>query len=783
MIMTIEQIIQQINTERLVGSRFPVRLIFVENLSQYEDLIARLGKLCDATVNLSDEDICTGADIYPNFNKLREKLLLESGKHILLLSVGEYLRMRIKREIVASEAKFPSFWQLQQDAASKTRVFVPMFACRDLFDRVVPQIDDRQKDYIWTIDAPLDIRPTYHVSVYSPAFGKALPSAINGIRKWLSCWQDEYKKNKPIELITALNANIEKTNGEININVIDNAFDYLCSLVQDGARLKREWAQDNVWVELIPHVVRNQPFNKTIETVLNVQSFSSLPVMAMWDTFSSLQRIMVWIWYQINESDDYCGYVFRHTQKFDEVKSNIRDMVVKCISRPEWIDERNRLLQALNNIAYDDKYFAMLDTLPLPDTRLKLLTYVSHAEHTYAIKTISQWLQQGASIEGVLESLAGRYALLEQYLSEGFPGNTVLSKYFAEYRRHKVMNRIPQGGLPSVDLDAYPSRYSLLNQYQGKDCIAFWVDGMGVEWLPLLLKLLNNSCSNATIDYEIATAILPTETEFNEQWNDFDYPYEKWDRLDILAHKGSPDDKDYYSCIAHQLMIIAEVAAHAKLLLDEHNYVIITANHGSSRIAALSFHNTPGIPVPKKAIVRSYGRFCELHEAANITDILPCTRIVKNDNVKFMVMTTHEHYAVSGNAAGGNDDNNAIAGEIHGGMTPEEYLVPVVVLKRRVPLTPLDYTVTSNLVYREKGNAKIELCFSREVLSLEVTADTIKGHCEPKSSKEWVVFLNGVDIREYELEVIANKRLIRRKERITIKAKGISKNDDLFGGL
>jgi len=781
--MTIDQIIKQINTERSVGSRFPVRLIFVENLSQYEDLVTRLNKLCDITVNLSDEDICTGADIYPHFNNLHNKLSQHGNKHILLLSVGEYLRLRIKRETVVNEARFPSLWQLQQDAASKTRVFVPMFACRDLFDRVVPQIDERQLDYIWTLETPLDMQPTYHLSIYSPTFGKALPFAIKGIRQWLACWQDEYKNNKPIDLITALNSNIEKAYGEINVNVIDNAFDYLCSLVQDSVRLKREWAQDNVWAELIPYVVHNQSFDKTIEAVLNVQSFSTLPVMTLWDTFSSLQRIMVWIWYQLNESDSYCGYVFRHSKKCDEIKNNIRDMVVQCVSNPKWIEERNELLLALNNITYNDAYFALLDTLPLPDTRLKLLTYVSHEEQTYAIKTISQWLQQGASIEGTLESLTGRYALLEQYLSEELPGNSTLSNYFTEYQRHKLMNRIPQVALPSANLDTYPSRYSFLSQYNGKDCIALWVDGMGVEWLPLLLKLLDNYRSKAIIDPKIASALMPTVTEYNKQWDDFDYPYEKWNRLDILAHKGSPDDKDYYSCIANQLCIIEEVAYHASLLLDEHDYVIVTADHGSSRIAALSFHNTPGIPAPKNAVVRFYGRYCELHEAASISDFLPCNRVVTNNGIEFMVMITHEHYAISGNAAGGNDDGNVIAGEIHGGMTPEEYLVPVVVLKHRVSIVPLDYTVKSNMVYREKGNAKIELSFNREVSSLEVTADTIKGQCESISPKVWAVSLISVDIREYELEVIANKLLMKRKGKITIKAMGISKNDDPFEGL
>jgi hypothetical protein len=57
------------------------------------------------------------------------------------------------------------------------------------------------------------------------------------------------------------------------------------------------------------------------------------------------------------------------------------------------------------------------------------------------------------------------------------------------------------------------------------------------------------------------------------------------------------------------------------------------------------------------------------------------------DGKHYIVMKTHEHFKQSGNAAGGNTDEKAVAGEIHGGMTPEEYLVPVIVVTRKTPLS------------------------------------------------------------------------------------------------
>ena len=130
--MTFDQILQQIDTERALGSRFPVRLIFVEELGQYEDLVSRLTKACDVTINIAD--LCRSDDIYPSFRKLQDQIERNKGKHVLVLSMGEYLRFRIKKETQPEKANFPSLWQTQQESSSKTRVIVPLFASKELFE-------------------------------------------------------------------------------------------------------------------------------------------------------------------------------------------------------------------------------------------------------------------------------------------------------------------------------------------------------------------------------------------------------------------------------------------------------------------------------------------------------------------------------------------------------------------------------------------------------------------------------------------------------------------------
>ena len=121
--------------------------------------------------------------------------------------------------------------------------------------------------------------------------------------------------------------------------------------------------------------------------------------------------------------------------------------------------------------------------------------------------------------------------------------------------------------------------------------------------------------------------------------------------------------------------------------MDKYHRVVITGDHGTSRLAARFFHTRDGMPAPKDGKVCSHGRYCELPEGSTLT--APNIIMVKGTGgVQYAVFDNYDHFKQSGFAAG-SDDDNAIYGEVHGGATPEEMLVPVIVIdsKKDIPLT------------------------------------------------------------------------------------------------
>jgi hypothetical protein len=692
--MTINEIVKKVENEKQTPGRFPTRVIFARNWTDYAYLVSSLRKVCDSTLNLAD---FARGDLIPDFKALKRTLIKNAEKQILLLSFGEYLRLCAKREYDKTTAVFKCIWEPDpvQPSHSVTKYIIPLFGGREPFDNAVHYVDkERQEKFLWELTESC-FESECAITVYSPAFADAVNADAVDFGEWLSKWDTLFagKERKHFSLVTGLYKYAGSALGNVNIEIVDDPFLYVSSLVSDGSLLKREFGDERFWSNVAKHVKTSEPFVATIDHALNSgRTFDPIPVLARFRQLTGIERTLFWMRYKIYGGNDYCSYAIEKTSIPDEIPFALRDAVFK-LAKPSmaFLEERLSALYALD-LRYDEGYFAKLDTVQPVKSRFSFLSYKTAEECAYAIKTVSGLLRTGADAPAhraadLAAVLKNGYPALAEYLSPKEAKTDNVSKYFDWYRQSKLINRAPEDIPYCIDLNAIDSRNKII-QNSGDTGYPLWIDGLGVEWLPLLISELNTLAIDVFIDGKAARSILPSETEYNHQWEAGD---EKWDRLDTLSHSGLPDDKDYFSCIATQIGHVRAIARRVGELLADHNCVVITGDHGSSRLAALMFHvSGNAIAPPKDAVVRSFGRFCELPDDtdAPISPSMECVTSKRDDGrtVKCLVMKTYEHFTQSGNAAGGNTDDNAVAGEVHGGMTPEECLVPVIVVKRKTLL-------------------------------------------------------------------------------------------------
>lgn len=783
--MTITEITEKLSQERSFGSRFPVRVIFTESFQAYLALESQLKGICDVTINVAD--FCKAPDLAPQFDKIKTELLTHTDKQVLLLSVGEYLRLSVKRELDGQRCQFRPFWEEMQPESSKARYIIPLFCCRDVFDRVVGTVDERQQDFLWTLDVPSD--SSYSISVYSPKFRGTIVPDADSLSSWLREWQTILVKKQAPTIVTSLYRNVEVTYGAINIKAIDSPFNYLANILVDGHDLVETWGDDTFWGQSLSLATQDASkeirFSKIVLDALNVNDFDFVSVAARWNTLSEFQRTLVWMWYRIYPTDEYYSYACKKAASAAQIPAKIKDEILLIANRSErWIIERMAAMKGFSFKYFDDAYFALLDKLPLPETKLQLLTYQTHEEKAFAVKIISGLLRNGVEPNAIAKIIQHNYPNMSVYMTEQLGLDPFVDDYMVWYRKNKLINLYPGDYPIAATFDRFDARFKLLHAMRSKDCFTFWIDGFGTEWAPVFLHELR-SRGIVPESVKIATALLPTETEYNHQWDENDPLSLKWDRLDSYSHKGMPDDKSYYSCIVHQLSVFADAAKKVDELLEKHEYVVVTGDHGSSRLAALAFHDSAVVPItaPTKATVHSFGRFCELSDNADSFIPLPGMTKSTSNGRTFIMMNTYQHFVSSGNAAGGNTDEHDVVGEIHGGNTTEERLVPVIILKRKQTLSPISCRPQSKYVTKKNGHIETTLEFSRDVTLLEVSLGTTDATCVKNPDGTWKVILDGVTEENIVLSIVANGRLLQDKVVLKVKTQGISKNVDPFGGM
>jgi hypothetical protein len=783
--MTIEQIIELINKEKDQSSRFPVRVILVETLSQYKQLIERLKKVCNV-YRLSDE--CEAEDIFPNLDGLKKKILSSTGSSHLIMSMAEYLRLGYHRELPGTAPQFAGLFNWKQDSTSHRKVIIPLYACEQIFEQIIGKLDERRNGHIWMVD-PQECTEQFALSIFSKEFTGIVQQGYVaiGIRKWLSLWDDGITGTK-YSLITKQHQHVQISQGIYSTNRITEIFEYVVNNLEDGDRLKKDWGSNDNWVFFAKTISNAHTISEVINKGLNMLEFDAGLVLGNWNSLDDNRRWLFWLWYQCYTNNDYISHAVSLASQYNEIPQRIKTAIIAMNKDEEdkWFDERKKAIEQLKIHDNDEDFLNMIDQIPDKKRRLRFLSCESHEERVYSIKIISQLLDEGVTINDVISIIKDKYLLLTSYLQSEWNFEWAqLDEYFRVYKRYKLLNRysdeinIPLDKI-TVILENIDTRYSLIKKFtsEGEKVFILWIDGMGAEWSSLLLSQIIKNAPGIKYNISTGRAMLPTETKYNNQWGDLGYPHKKLERLDKLGHKGEPDDRDYYSCIVRQLEVIDDFANKAISLLKDYDTVVITADHGTSRLAALTFHNLIGVNKPLNSTLGSFGRYCEISGEIKPEDIHPSTKKVKN----YLVFRTHEHYQNSGNAAGVNKAEIATPGEIHGGATPEEILVPVIALykKQKISIKKVNYSVDCNRV-QPNANNEIELTlhFDTKVSNVIVTSKDKDAICSSEDNIEWRVTFKGLSFGEYSLDVYADNKLLDRHESFTVMTRGIIVNDDI----
>lgn len=767
--MTIQQVVVLLQNERQgnLPSRFPCRAIMVNDIAEYCELLSELKKISDIRVIKSSE-IFSSPDTMPKYENL-------TGSHyhdewVILTGVSEYLRLFSKIE--ATGRMFSSLWGYKAPASSRGRIIIPLWGCEaQWFDSALNLGgDSRQQDYFYDCSKPAASEQSLNISVLSGVFEQyadrlrtSSNSVFLGLQEYFEYWENPVPKNAQLVLLTKRIKSIVPASGKVNLHVVKDMLSLIKENLSGASALNGKNCSEDMQKILLEYSVTKNNIDNVLLCILNVSKFVDTDVMSRWATLSVVERKFVKLWMLLHPTDTYLNHCFSIIPSIETVPQIICHEIFNVrLNRPEWVNEYKIISKAMA-LKTDDEYLSEVDKIVDFSARMDFLSGTTRNEKIYLLHMLGKWMREDSGEALSDERVMNVYPELAAYLNcdlNVLKGK--LGEYLSMYKTHKLENTLPDDEemyFNGINTDAYDYRYSVLSDFTDDDTIILWIDALGVEWLSLLQWSISRQCNAIIMSTVVVQATLPTETCFNDQWKRMDVPYDKLDKLDKLAHRGVIDEPDYYSCIEEQISFIASsVTNRINELLKKHHRVIITGDHGTSRLAARFFHVRDGISAPPNSIVCSHGRYCEI--SLKTPPPLSGSRIVTaRDGKRYTVFENYNHFTQSGFAAGA-DDEDAKYGEIHGGASPEEMLVPVIIVDSNEQVV-LKGTWKKNSAKIISKKTRFEISFNKTVFNLSITIAGVTGSStKSNDGTKWTVTFEKLMPGTYTADVIADGHIL-----------------------
>ena len=305
-------------------------------------------------------------------------------------------------------------------------------------------------------------------------------------------------------------------------------------------------------------------------------------------------------------------------------------------------------------------------------------------------------------------------------------GSGWLAAYFDAYKKAKISNtyteeiktQIGKVNANEIAFDSWYQDFSttrtlMMNRHDID--IYYWIDGLGVDWIPLIRKIINERNSNGIYlnEVKVARAILPTKTSVNKPdlqklLPDGDVLQKSGD-IDALAHQSS---NLWPNIIVEEIQKVREIIEE---ILDKYNgkKIAIISDHGLTYLSQLC---------------KGLGLSCvESNHHGRIAKRTSGTW-TKDDN--YMVLDDGltacalNHKSLCDKVPKGQG--------IHGGCTPEEVLVPIFII----------------------SNREIAIDWSAELLTTEISGANPQLRYEIKNVKATDVPYVLYDGRQYKLHRI-----------------------------
>lgn len=701
-----EELLRDVHADRNIkgdgastADRFPVRFVLFDNFRDCCKFVEDISRLPNINIQrIEDWMDKEYPDVFMPHDRLARKILQlirsTPSEYRIIMPFSEMARFydnKDKSEFDALISTIKGFDTEKEGFKHKQRIYIPIIGQ----EGKMQHFRDDTQSFIWyyhNSDSQLDYRlimtngTTYDVKGLEKRYNIA-----NTLTEWLGYWKYPELKQNIISTSKSIYSHrgYAEPDNAFEFCKCENAYQFLTNgLKLDVGCIPYNEGEDGYWNTLASKVnIANFRFEKFFNEQFGIYNLADYKIFfEAW--FKNKVPFMRWLLakYYVQK---FCGkgYTCCVLQQLDDYSDTafVRALALTIFNlkdQESYIEERNEGLRqsARNGMELTrDVQSYLIERIKDIETKAGILPAIKYVSClSYAEKAlVIEWYRDGKIAK---DDLIRIYPDLHYYLGRTIASaeDTWVLDYIDKYKEAKVRNTytdevknyILTKNKNLLEHLKWSNKFSttrtLLSTRSDIQCY-LWIDGLGVDWIPFISQIVKELETESYYVNEVyvATAKVPTRTDINKA--DIQAlsggSFEKIGDLDEIAH----------SCRVYPKFIIDDLenvrkSIHKFLIKHPGVKVAIVSDHGISYLSQL----LPGYNL-KGYKSDHYGRVAE-------TTVQSKTSVVSDD--KYDVVKMPDNKTVSLCAL----RHESLMAKIpegmgcHGGCTPEERLVPIMII-------------------------------------------------------------------------------------------------------
>lgn len=677
--------------------RYPIRFVLFDNFRDCYDFVDYLQSERGAHVESVDRWIDSN---YPDLmitpvelaERVQEHIKKKSPNDCVIAPFSELARFYDNNEKKSFDALLKTIKAIQASSEGverHQRVYIPLVGLEGKMETFK---EDTQINIWRLVSKEKDL--TYKLILTNQNdFGvKGLETnytIVSDIRGWLNIWKDSKQQVSPQIICKSrsiyANAVFAQPDNAFTYEICRNAYEFLVhGLGLNFGGLQPLMSDGDNWRQLAGEIDISTGFSfpKFVKQHFGIDDLDNhKDFIRLWFSHPSIFDRWLLARYYVNKENEQ-GYLCRVLKATTNYGTNelIEAMAGDISENTAEMDIRSYCLKyaAQHNVllteAAESMVSRMLQALPEKmgyTSALRYFTGITRKEREIALL----WLGNGKIRVDELENF---YPDLYCYAAEGIGISAGVpdwvNDYIEKYKRAKLANRYSEEISQCIqslneteskfDLwyNSFSNVYTLLKN-RGDIEVLYWVDGLGIDWIPLVKQIVAEHKEQQIYlnEVKIARAKLPTKTEINkkelQRLLPEGQPLEKFGDLDAQAHRT--DNISPYTVIKEIELVRKSVENILQLYIGKK--IAIVSDHGLTYLSQLvSGKNLAGVESDH------HGRIAIRKKAGEDAD----NSYFRLEDGKTLCALKHESLCSKVPTNQG----------AHGGCTPEEVLVPIFII-------------------------------------------------------------------------------------------------------